>query len=189
MSNTVGRPGWSEFSNHYAPFIALVPDGDILDLLASTGARRDATVGGITESVASTPPPVGKWNVRETLAHMCDMERVMAYRALRIARGDRAPVSGVDQNLYAVNSYANERTVADLRSELRAIRASTVSLFGSFPTTVWSWMDVIEGDPVSLRALAYIIVGHDLHHLQQLADRFGIAGPNSARMHGSTKVG
>ena len=98
----------------------------------------------------------------------------MAYRALRIARRDPAPLAGVDQDAYTANSYANARTIADLRSELAAIRASTIGLFGSFPPDVWRWRDVIEGDPVSVRALAYIIVGHDLHHLRQLAERFDV---------------
>ena len=174
MSSTLGRPERSEFSDHYAPFIALVPDGDILRILASTGAQRDATVAGISESDASQSPPAGKWNIRETLGHLADMERVLSYRALRIARADRAPVSGVDQNQYVANSYANQRSIADLRTELSALRAGTIALFASTPSSVWPSLDVIEGDPVSLRALAYIIAGHDLHHLQQLADRFGI---------------
>jgi hypothetical protein len=172
MSTIVRRPEPSEFSAHYAPFVALVPDGNILDLLASVGAQRDTTVADITETAASASPPAGKWTIRETLGHLADMERVMAYRGLRIARTDRAPLAGVDQDLYTANSYANQRTIADLRSELRAVRASTIALFGSFPPKAWPWVDIIEGEPVSLRALAYIIVGHDLHHLQQLADRF-----------------
>jgi DinB family protein len=174
MSVTVGRPERHEFSEHYAPFIALVPDGNILELLASAGARRDATVAGITEAAASTEPPSGKWSIREILGHLGDMERVMAYRALRIARRDKAPLAGIDQDVYAANSYANRRTVADLRTELGAIRASTIALFGSLPPNVWQWLDVIEGDAVSVRALAYIIVGHDLHHLEQMAERFGV---------------
>ena len=174
MSISVGRPGTSEFSSHYAPFVAAVPDGDVIDLLASIGARRDASVGGITEIAASREPPAGKCNIREILGHLADMERVMAYRALRIARRDRAPVAGVDQDQYANNSFANQRTIADLRIELLAVRASTIALFRSFPPEVWLWQDMIEGDPVSVRALAYILVGHDLHHLQQLADRFGV---------------
>jgi len=170
----VGRPERSEFSAHYAPFIARVPDGAILDLLSSTGTQRDATVSSINEIEASAPPPAGKWSIRTTLAHLADMERVMTYRALRIARVDRAPIAGVDQDQYAANSYANDRTIADLRAELGALRAGTIALFRSFPAPVWQWLDVIEGDAVSVRALAYIIVGHDLHHLQQLKDRFGL---------------
>lgn len=171
VSHSVGRPEHSEFSRHYAPYVATVPDGDILDLLVSVGARRDGTVAGITDGAASVSPPAGKWSTREILAHLADMERVMAYRALRIARRDPAPVAGVDQEAYAANSYANERPIAELGSELRAIRASTIALFASFPPPVWRWLDVIEGDAVSIRALAYIIVGHDLHHLRQLAER------------------
>jgi uncharacterized damage-inducible protein DinB len=174
MSSTVGRPERSEFSDHYAPFIALVPDGEIIELLATTGAQRHATIGGITEDAASQAPPEGKWNIRETLGHLADMERVLSYRALRIARGDRAPVSGVDQDQYVANSYANQRTIADLQSELYALRIATIALFHSVPPAVWRRLDVIEGDAVSMRALAYIIAGHDLHHLGQLAERFGI---------------
>jgi hypothetical protein len=180
MSTVIGRPERTEFSTHFAPYIAMVPDGDIRDLLASSGARRDATVGAISEDAASAPPPAGKWSIREILGHLADMERVMSYRALRIARGDRAPVAGVDQELYAANSYASQRTITDLRTELRAVRASTIALFGSFPPKVWPWIDVIEGDAVSVRALAYIIVGHDLHHLQQLAERFDVAVADAA---------
>ena len=171
-THVIGRPESSEFSAHYAPYIARVPEGGILDLLASSGSQRDAIVAGISEVDASQPPPAGKWSIRTTLGHLADMERVMAYRALRIARADRAPIAGVEQDDYAANSYANERTIADLREELQAVRASTIALFRSFPVKVWPWLDVIEGNPVSVRALAYIIVGHDLHHLRQLADRF-----------------
>jgi DinB family protein len=169
MSHLAGRPERSEFSSHYAPFVARVPDGDIVELLALTGERRDACVAGISEVAAAVPPPAGKWSIRETLGHLGDMERVLAYRALHIARGNRAPIPGVEQDEYVSNSYAAQRTVDDLRTELRALRTSTVCLFASLPSGTWLWQGVIEGDAVSVRALAYIIVGHDLHHLQQLA--------------------
>jgi hypothetical protein len=132
-------------------------------------------VAAITEGAASAEPPAGKWTIRETLGHLADMERVLSYRALRIARADPAPIAGVDQDHYAANSHANERTIADLRAELHAVRAGSVALFGSFAPEVWRRLDVVEGNPVSARALAYIIVGHDLHHLRQLAERFAIA--------------
>jgi hypothetical protein len=173
------RPEPSEYSTHYAPFVAAVPDGDIIDLLTSAGALRDASVAGITEAVASTRPPAGKWNVRETLAHLADMERMLAYRALRIARRDLSPLCGIDQDAYAANACANSRALGDLRVELRALRTSSVCLFSALPDDAWQRQDVIEGDAVSLRALAYIIVGHDFHHLQQLADRFGVAVPTT----------
>jgi hypothetical protein len=174
MATVVGRPQPSEYSTHYAPFVARVPDGDIVDLLTTIGALRDAAVRKIDDGVAARQPPAGKWNVRETLGHLADMERMLTYRALRIARDDRSPLFGIDQDTYAANSYANARTIASLALELRALRTSTVCLFQSIPANVWQRQDVIEGDAVSLRALAYIIVGHDLHHLEQLADRFGV---------------
>ncbi len=175
----VGRPEPSEFSDHYAPYVRGVPDGDIIEHLSSVGQLRDSAIAGITEATAAIAPPPGQWNVRETLAHLADMERMLAYRALRIARHDRSLVSGTDQDLYAANSYANSRSGADLRVELQALRTSTLCLFASLPPDVWLRQDVIEGDPVSLRALAYIIVGHDLHHLRQLVDRFGVHVPRT----------
>lgn len=184
MSHIVGRPERSEFSTHFAPYVATVPDGDILDLLASVGARRDDTVTGIADVAASVPPPAGKWSTREMLAHLGDMERVMAYRALRIARRDPAPLAGVDQDAYVASSYANERTIAEIGAELKALRASTIALFRSFPHHVWRWTDVIDGDAVSVRALAYIIVGHDLHHLMQLA---GAATAENAVSFGTSR--
>ena len=99
---------------------------------------------------------------------------MLAYRSLRIARNDRSPLFGIDQDIYAANSHANARSMADLRLELRALRTSTVCLFASLPADAWLRQDVIEGDAVSLRALSYIIVGHDFHHLAQLAERLGV---------------
>jgi hypothetical protein len=75
-----------------------------------------------------------------------DMERVLAYRALHIARGNRAPIPGVEQDEYVSNSYAAQRTVEELRTELRALRRSTVCLFASLPSSAWLWQGVIEGD-------------------------------------------
>jgi hypothetical protein len=174
VRDIIARPEGSEFSNHYAPFVAAVPDGDIIRLLEWAGHLRDSTVAGISEATASQSPPPGKWNVRETLGHLADMERMLAYRALRIARADRSPIHGIDQNEYADNSYANRRSLRDLRVELSALRTTTVCLFAPLPANVWLRRDAIDGDVVSLEALAYIIVGHDLHHLRQLADRFDV---------------
>jgi hypothetical protein len=116
----------------------------------------------------------GKWSIKEIVNHLCDTERIFAYRALRIARADATPLPGFDENAYAPEMRADERTLADLSAEWVDVRRSTLSLFRHLPAGTWERLGTASGHPCSVRALAYATAGHARHHLKVLAERYAV---------------
>jgi hypothetical protein len=116
----------------------------------------------------------GKWSVREVVMHLSDVERIMAYRALRVARGDATPLPGFDENAYAPLSNAEALTISALAEEWSDVRRASLSMFRHLPAEAWTRRGTASGAPVSVRALAWIIAGHELHHLSVLIERYGV---------------
>ena len=172
LSAPIARPDAGEFAPYYGRYVDLVPGGDIVTLLRSGGEQLATVVAAIPESRGGYRYAEGKWSIREMLGHLSDAERIFSYRALRIARGDATPLASFDENEYARTACSDARTVADLAAELRAVREATVRLFASIPTEAWTRRGVASGKEVSVRALAYITAGHELHHLAILRERY-----------------
>jgi uncharacterized damage-inducible protein DinB len=168
-------PGPDEYGAYYAGYVAHVPAGaDILDLL---GRQRDSTLArfaAVPEARGAHRYAPGKWSVREILVHLSDVERIMAYRALRVARGDATPLPGFDENAYAPLSNAEAHPLAALAEEWSDVRRATLSLFHHLPDEAWTRRGTASGAPVTVRALAWIIAGHERHHLAVLAERYGV---------------
>lgn len=114
----------------------------------------------------------GKWSIKDVLLHMVDTERVFAYRALCIAREDKTPLPGFEQDAYVANANANGRTLSELIEEYKAVRLASIALFGSFSQEAMLQLGEASGFPVSVRALGFIITGHENHHLQVLRERY-----------------
>ena len=169
------RPADGEFAPFYAAYIAAVPDGDLLTHLGTEGKATAAWLAALDSASARHRYAAGKWSVLEVLGHVADSERVFAYRALRIARGDATPLAGFDENLYAAAAGHDARTPSDLAAELAAVRAATVALLASLPAEAWDRRGVANGHAVSVRALAWMTAGHALHHLRILRERYGVA--------------
>jgi hypothetical protein len=167
------RPESSEYAPFYANYIAKVPDGSVLDFLAKqAGDYRQLLVGVSDESARAEPEP-GKWSLKQVLGHLCDTERVMTYRALRFARGDEQELRGFEQDDYVREANSNSRSLDDLLAELEGIRKASIALLGSLPQGAEMRKGVANGNPVTVRALAYIIAGHAQHHYEQLKSRTG----------------
>lgn len=115
-----------------------------------------------------------KWTVKDVLVHMADSERVFAYRALRIARGDETPLPGYDEQAYAATSGANGRPLAEILEEMESIRGATLTLLGSLDEEALSRRGVANARVVSARAIAWMIAGHWAHHDRILSERYGI---------------
>jgi hypothetical protein len=109
------------------------------------------------------------------LGHVCDNERVFAYRALRFARGDPAPLPDYDENATVPPARFDERPIADLLAEWRTVRAATLSLFRSFDEAALARTGVARGLRFSVRAVVWVAAGHARHHLDVLRDRYGVA--------------
>jgi hypothetical protein len=167
----LSRPDRSEYADFYANYIGSVPEGDLLTFLSSQPGAYRKLLDSLTDEAASARPQPGKWNVKEIIGHLCDAERVQSYRALRFARGDQKELQGFEQDDYVREAQSNGRSLKDLLDEFEAIRNSTLALFRSFSSQVWQRSGVANGAPVSVRAMAYIIAGHTLHHYELLKAR------------------
>ena len=113
-----------------------------------------------------------KWTIKEMLVHMIDTERIFSYRALRMARADSTPLPGFEQNDYVPYSNANNKSVDDLLQEFEAVRMSTYLLFASFDDAAWDRHTLVDNHPVSVRAELYLVLGHPLHHLKVIREKY-----------------
>ncbi len=165
------RPDAKEHAEFYNKYISLVPDGSLLDFLSRQLGDYRELFSGVSDDAASAPPQSGKWSAKEVLGHVCDTERILSYRALRFARGDGQELRGFEQDDYVREAYSNSRPLTDLIFELESIRRASIALLGSLPEEAAGRTGVANQNPVSVRALAYIIGGHAEHHLQALRAR------------------
>ena len=168
-------PAADEYAPYYGKYIERVGP-DPLAALVAQAASTAALLAATPESKASHRNADGKWSVREVVVHMSDAERVFAYRALRVGRGDETPLPGFDEDLFAVNCGAESRTLADVAAEFAAVRATTIALFRSFPADAVGRRGTASGHPVTVRSLLAMTAGHELHHVALLRDRYGLSG-------------
>ena len=163
------RPPTGEHSPYYGRYIALVPDGDLVATLVRQGEETATLLASLTERQARYRPAPGEWETVEIVGHLADTERVLAYRALRIARRDPTPLEGVgDFDAYVAAAAFDGRTLADVAAEFAAVRQASLALFRSLDPAAWARVGVADGERVSVRALGYIVAGHELHHLADL---------------------
>lgn len=170
--STIERPAASEFAPFYAGYVDGVPDGDIVEILERQGRELATLLGGVTGDRGDYRYAPDKWSVKEVIGHVTDAERIFAYRALRIARGDATPLPGFDQDTYVQRAESGRRTLADLASECAAVRAATVALFRSMTGEQSRRAGTASNNPVTARALAYIAAGHERHHVRILRERY-----------------
>ena len=160
------RPKPGEYNEYYHRYISRVPD-DVMAALSHQIEETVALLKGVDGEYRYAPD---KWTVSEMLGHLIDSERIFAYRALRIARGDQKPLAGFEQNDYVRN--APHCSLSERIEEFRAVRQSTILLFLHFDEAAWSRMGTASEYPVSVRALAFLIAGHELHHRAVLTEKY-----------------
>ena len=171
----VPRPIEGDCAPYYFTYInEVAADEDILAVLADLGRSTGALLAPLQEAQAGHRYAPGKWTVREVIGHLADSERVFTYRALTIGRGDRTALPGFEENEWAAASNADSRSLADLACELQAVRSATLALFRSFGPAEWERTGTANGQPLAVRALPWIVAGHERHHLQVLRERYGV---------------
>jgi DinB superfamily len=173
---TGGRPEPDEIPSHYVGYIKRVPESDPVMVLAAQIEDTAALLRGLSDTAALYRYGHDKWSIKEVVGHLADVERIMAYRALRIARGDTTPLPGFDENAYVPVAKFDSRSLADLLGEFRTARAATLALLRTFDAEAWLRRGIASGKPVSVRALAFMIPGHERHHVEILKTRYGVAG-------------
>ena len=171
-ANAPARPDKSEYPVYTESYIARVPDGDIVATLGKQLDETLALIKSIPEARGTHRYAEGKWSIKEVLGHVIDGERVFAYRALRFARGDATELAGFEQDDYVKGANFDARTLSDLAGEYETVRRSTISLFASLEANAWSRKGSANNNEVSVRALAFIIAGHERHHVEVLRTRY-----------------
>ncbi len=169
---TMIRPAETEHPPYFGRYITLVPEGDILEILArQRGATLDL-LRGLPEATGDLRYAPGKWTVKELVGHVSDAERVFGYRALRFGRNDPTPLAGFEEDDYVRDASFNAHTLADLAAGFAAVRDSTIFLFKQMSAEASTRRGPASGAEISVRALGYIIAGHELHHLNVLRSRY-----------------
>ena len=165
-------PEASECAPYYVKYFAVLGEGNILDTLERQRVALLELLASIPEARAGHRYAPGKWTIREAVGHVTDTERMFAYRALRISRGDRTPIEGFDQDSYVAQGPADRTPLALLAEEFDAVRRATLALFRQLDAEAWLRRGIANQNEVSVRALAWITAGHDLHHRGILRDKY-----------------
>jgi hypothetical protein len=166
------RPKPGEYDPYYERYTALVGSADICATLERQGSETNALLSGIGEERGGDRYAPDKWSIKELLGHVIDTERIFAYRALRIARADRTPMEGFEQDDYIRNARFDQYSLAGLIEEFEAVRRSTVLLFRPLQDQEWMRRGVANHKEITVRAIAWIIAGHELHHRTILGERY-----------------
>jgi len=171
---TVPRPEPSEYAPYYERYISKVPPGDLVKLLEDQRRETQRLLAGVSDETAMHRYAPGKWSVKEVVGHVTDTERVFCYRALRFARADDQPLEGFDEKAWVPAGRFDARSLDDLAAELDTVRRATIALFRGLDAEALARRGTANNNPVTVRALAWIIAGHERHHVAILRERYGV---------------
>lgn len=166
------RPQPGEYAPYYEKYLTPIQSNDILATLDDQRRQMLLLLSGRTDADGDLRYAPDKWSVKEVLGHINDTERVMAYRALRISRADQTPLEGFEQDDYVRNGPFAHNSLPDLIEDYIAVRRATITLFRNLDEAAWTRRGVANKNEVTVRALAYIIAGHDLHHRKLFAEKY-----------------
>lgn len=166
------RPDSSEYAAYYEGYISKVPDGDLVGTLKK---QLDDTLGlikSIPEDRGGFRYGEGKWSIKEVIGHVIDGERIFSYRVLRFGRGDATPLASFEQDGYISTGNFDKRTLENLANEYEHVRRATISLLENMDADAWARRGTASDNEVSVRALAFIIAGHERHHMEILRTKY-----------------
>ena len=168
----MAKPEKAEYDAYYEKYISLVDENSLLESLAAQPEELHSLFDGLPDEQGSYAYADGKWTIKEVLGHLIDGERMFAYRIFRISRGDTTPIEGFEQDGYIENAYSNSRGIADLINEFRLLREANIFMLKNLKEEDWRRMGNASGLTISVRALAYIMAGHVIHHVNILRIRY-----------------
>lgn len=169
---TIPRPDAAEYAPFYGTYVGKVPEGDVLQILEDQRRETARLLAGLPEAKALHRYAPGKWSIKEVVGHLMDSERVFCYRALRFARADQTALPGFDEKAWVPAGSFDARSLADLAAELDAVRRATIALFRGLDAPALARHGTANNKEISVRALAYIIAGHERHHVGILRERY-----------------
>ena len=171
-ATSTNRPESNEYAPYYERYVSLVPDADLVETLKRQGAETLALLRSLKEEQGAHRYEPGKWSVKQLVGHINDGERIFSYRALAFARGDSQPLPGMEQEEWMAGVDFDARTLSDLADEFGAVRAATLHLLRHLSPEAWARRGTASDNEVTVRALAYIIAGHEAHHVAVLREKY-----------------
>jgi uncharacterized damage-inducible protein DinB len=168
----MSRPQSNDYAAYYSTYISKVEGDTIKEVIKKYSEPLLQFYTSLPEDKADYRYADGKWTVKELLLHIIDAERIFSYRALRIARKDKTPLPGFDENAYTPASKASDRTLQSLEDEFAAVRKATDIMISTFDEEQLSQRGTASDQPVTVNAIAFIMFGHMIHHKQVLEERY-----------------
>ena len=176
VSTIVRRPAAGEYAPYYDTYIKLLPEPelDLTKVLGQQIKETHALLKGVTEDKANFAYGPGKWTIKEVVGHMSDVERVMSYRALRIARSDATPLPSFDENAWVPVAKFGRLSIHQLVDQFAAVRNATIDLVKELEPDAFQRKGTASNKEITVRALFFIIAGHERHHVKLLHERYGL---------------
>jgi len=168
----ITKPNPDEYAPYYGNYISKVETDDPVKGLKKSRKELVKLMTSLSKKQLKHRYAEGKWSIKEIFGHIMDGERIFSYRALRIARNDKTPLPGFEENDYVPASKADSRKLKSMLKEYAALRSSTIELLENFDEEMMMQTGTASGNPISVRALAYIILGHEKHHMEIIRERY-----------------
>ncbi len=165
-------PASSEYVHFYSGYVSLVEKANIINTLNSQMHELYTLINSVPGDKAFFSYEDGKWTLKEVIGHMIETERLFCYRAFAISRGEKQPLPGMDQDVYMEGNHYNKRTMANLSNEYLAVRVSTIHLLSNMTKEMIGEKGIASGFEVTVRALAFIIAGHERHHITMIKEKY-----------------
>ncbi len=181
MAVKSGRPQQSEYAPYYGGYVGITTGDDAVALLESELQKALAFYGTISEEQSKSAYAAGKWTIRQVLGHIVDGERVFGYRALVFARGDKAQLPSFEQDDYVATANSNATSLADHLKQFEHLRRANILMLRDLSMEAWSRVGVASGKEISVRALAFILAGHEMHHRKVLGERYSTSAATTVR--------
>jgi uncharacterized damage-inducible protein DinB len=168
----IGRPETSEYNPYYSTYIGKVPEGDVVAILAKQIDETVAALSKLSDKDALYRYAPEKWSIKQILGHMADTERIFVYRAVCFARLEKQSLPGFDENAFVAAAHFDDRPLADHLAELRNVRAASLSFFNGLNADEQKRIGTANGKPLSVRAVPFIVAGHEKHHMGVMRERY-----------------
>ena len=166
------RPLETDYTPEFARYVSLVPEEDVLPLIERQSSETQRLISSLDEARAMHRYAEGKWSVKQVIGHMTDAERVIGYRAMCIARGEKQSLPGYDQDEYMQYANFDSWRLGDLAESYALVRRANIVMFRNLDDASWDRRGTANDHPFSVRAAAYVIAGHERHHLKVLRERY-----------------
>jgi hypothetical protein len=167
-----GHPDVSEYPDRYGRYIDLVPEEDICGVLVSQLENSVAVLSQIPESKVDWRYAPGKWTIRDVVGHVLDIERVFGFRLMAFSRGETATFPRANEELYVKNADFSRYSLGEWLDEFVQVRNSHVTLIRHLPADAWARVGTVALGPISVRAMAFLMVGHERHHLRIIREKY-----------------